>query len=159
MICKQEYIIFQQRCHQLLAEVKFVHDDIIKWKHFPCYWLFVGGIHWSLVNSPHKGQWHGALMFSLICIWKKGWVHNRDAGDLRCHHAHYHVIGMNDITFSTAMTMAKLKSNITLTKYTPYLTLTGKLWGDFCEDFGENWPCYNSTGLYLEYMWMSNSVH
>ena len=23
----------------------------------------------SPVNSPHKGQWHGALMFSLICVW------------------------------------------------------------------------------------------
>ena len=21
------------------------HDDVIKWKHFPCYWLFVRGIH------------------------------------------------------------------------------------------------------------------
>ena len=23
----------------------------------------------SPVNSPHKGQWRGALMFSLICVW------------------------------------------------------------------------------------------
>ena len=37
------------------------------WKHFLCYWPFVQGIHWSLVNSPHKGQWRRALMFSLIC--------------------------------------------------------------------------------------------
>ena len=34
------------------------------------------------VNSPHKGQWHGALMFSLICIWINGWVNNREAGDV-----------------------------------------------------------------------------
>ena len=53
------------------------------------------GIHQSLVNSPHKGQWHGALMFSLICAWTSGWVTNRDAGDLRCHHAHYDVTVMN----------------------------------------------------------------
>ena len=32
------------------------HDDVIKWKHFPRYWLFVRGIHRSPVNSPHKGQ-------------------------------------------------------------------------------------------------------
>ena len=38
------------------------------------YWLFVWGIHQSPVNSPHKGQWRGALMFSLICIWINGWV-------------------------------------------------------------------------------------
>ena len=34
-------------------------------------------------NSPHKGQWRGALMFSLICVWINGWVNNREAGDLR----------------------------------------------------------------------------
>ena len=39
------------------------HDDVIKWEHFPHYWLFVRGIRRSPVNSPHKGQWRGALMF------------------------------------------------------------------------------------------------
>ena len=65
------------------------HDDVIEWKHFPRYWPFVRGIHWSPVNSPHKGQWHGALMFSLICVWVIGWVNNREAGDLRRICAHY----------------------------------------------------------------------
>ena len=46
------------------------------------------------VNSPHKGQWRGGLMFSLICVWTNGWVNNREAGDLRCHRAHYDVIIM-----------------------------------------------------------------
>ena len=41
------------------------HDDVIKWKHFPRYWPFVREIHRSLVNSPHKGLWRGALMYSL----------------------------------------------------------------------------------------------
>ena len=40
------------------------HDDIIKWKHFPRHWPFVRGIHRSPGNSPHKGQWRGALIFS-----------------------------------------------------------------------------------------------
>ena len=31
-----------------------LHDDVIKWKHFPRYWPFVWGIHRSPVNSPHK---------------------------------------------------------------------------------------------------------
>ena len=57
------------------------HDDVIKWKHFPCYWPFVQGIHRSPVNSPHKGQWRGALMFSLICTWINSWVNNHEAGD------------------------------------------------------------------------------
>ena len=67
------------------------HDDVIKWKHFPRYWPFVRGIHRAPVNSPHKGQWRGALMFSLICAWKNGWVNNREAGDLRRHRVHYDV--------------------------------------------------------------------
>ena len=48
------------------------HDDVIKWKHFPRIWPFVRGIHQSPVYSPYKGQWRGALMFSLICAWIKG---------------------------------------------------------------------------------------
>ena len=50
------------------ANSQKIHDDVIKWKHFPRYWPFVRGIHRSPVNSPHKGQWRGALMFSLICV-------------------------------------------------------------------------------------------
>ena len=70
------------------------HDDVIKWKHFPRYWPFVRGIHRSPVNSPHKGQWRGALMFSLICVWINGWVKNGEAGDLRRYRAHYDVTVM-----------------------------------------------------------------
>ena len=46
------------------------------------------------MNSPHKGQWRGALMFSLIFAWINGWVNNREAGDLRRHRAHYDVTVM-----------------------------------------------------------------
>ena len=70
------------------------HADVIKWKHFPRYWPFLWGIHRSPVNSRHKGQWRGALMFSLICAWLNGWVNNREASDLRRHRAHYDVIVM-----------------------------------------------------------------
>ena len=61
---------------------------------FPRYWPFARGIHRSSVNSPHKGQWRGALMFSMICAWINDWVNNREAGDLRRHRAHYDVIVM-----------------------------------------------------------------
>ena len=73
------------------------HGDIIKWQHFPDYWLFVRGIHRSPVNSPHKGQWRGALIFSLICAWINCWVNNGEAGHLRHHRAHYDVIVMYHI--------------------------------------------------------------
>ena len=68
------------------------HDDVIKWKHFPRYWPLVRGIHRSPVNSPHKGQWRGALMFTLICARINGWVNNLEAGDLRRYRLHYDVI-------------------------------------------------------------------
>ena len=60
-----------------------LHDDVIKWKHFPRNWSSVRGIHWLPMNSPHKGQWRGALMFSLIYTGTNGWVTNGEAGDLR----------------------------------------------------------------------------
>ena len=72
--------------------VPAAHDDVIKWKHFPRHWPFVRGIHRSPVNSPHKGQWRGALMFSLICAWTNSWANTGDVGDLRRHRAHYDVI-------------------------------------------------------------------
>ena len=61
----------------ILGQV-LLHDDVIKWKHFPRYWPFVRGIHRSPVVSPHKDQWRGALMVSLICAWTNGWVNNLD---------------------------------------------------------------------------------
>ena len=76
------------RCHW------WRHDDVIKWRHFPRYWPFVRGIHRSPVNSPHKGQWRGALMFSLICARINRWTNNRKAGDLRRCRSHCDVIVM-----------------------------------------------------------------
>ena len=64
------------------ASTLFQWTIIGKWKHAPRYWPFVRGIHLSPVISPHKGQWRGALMFSLIFARIKGWVNNGEAGDL-----------------------------------------------------------------------------
>ena len=74
-----------------IAIVLKMHDDVIKWERFPRYWPFVRGIQRSPVNSPNKGQWRGALMFSLICAWINDWVNNCEAGDLRRHRGHYDV--------------------------------------------------------------------
>ena len=62
--------------------------------------------HRSPVNSSHKGQRRGALMFSLICAWINGWVNNREARDLRRQLAHYDVIVMDTKIFrSTSPTL------------------------------------------------------
>ena len=63
-------------------------------KKIPRYWPFVRRIHWSPVNSPHKGQWRGTLMFPLICACTNTRANSREAGDLRRHRAHYDVIVM-----------------------------------------------------------------
>ena len=47
-----------------------------------------------IIRSPHKGQWRGAVIFSLICAWINAWVNNREAGHLRCYRAHYDVTVM-----------------------------------------------------------------
>ena len=54
---KMWYDLFQTQHHR---------DDVIKWKHCPRHWPFVRGIHRWAVDSPHKGQWRGALMFCFI---------------------------------------------------------------------------------------------
>ena len=68
------------------------------WRHqmekFSALLALCVGIHRSPVNSPHKGQWRGALMFSLNCTWTNGWVNTRDAGDLRRHRVNYDVTVM-----------------------------------------------------------------
>ena len=64
------------------------HDDVIKWKHCPRYWHIVTG------EFPHKGQWRGALKFSMICAWRNGWVNNRYIGYLKRRRAHYDITVM-----------------------------------------------------------------
>ena len=81
------------------------HGDVIIWKQFPCYWPFVRGINRSRVNFLHKGQWRGAVMFSLICAWINVWVNSGGAGDLRPHRAHYDFIVMGMALFVSEATL------------------------------------------------------
>ena len=90
LVCCIPNILLCSTC-ALLGHIKMI---VMKWKHFPHYWPFVRGIHRSPVNSAHKGQWRGGLMFSLICAWINDWVNNREAGELRRYRAHYDVIVM-----------------------------------------------------------------
>ena len=93
------YIHLIQQSKQVWHPIwDFVHDNVIKWKHFPRYWQFLQEIHLSPVNSQHKGQWRGALMFSFICAWIDGWVNNGEAGGLRRHRAHCDVTLMHHLT-------------------------------------------------------------
>ena len=97
------------------------------WRHqmetFPRYWPFVRGIHRSPVNSPHKGHWRGALVFSLIFAWINGWVNSREAGDLRRYRTHYGVtVMMHAVSEMCAIRMII----IPMTTMTTLITLPAK---------------------------------
>ena len=46
------------------------------------------------MDCHQKRHWHGALMFSLICVWTNDWTNNRDACDMRRHCTHYGITVM-----------------------------------------------------------------
>ena len=107
------YIFVMKNIIQIGCSAEVIcHDDVIKWKHFPRYWPFVRGIHRSPMNSAHKGQWRGALVFSLICAWINGWVNNSEAGDLRRHSAQYDgtVMYYDTINLQWARTLGSILS-------------------------------------------------
>ena len=52
------------RCAQYHIQDGSGHDDTIKWT-FSVLLAICEGNHRSPVDSPHKGQWRGALMFFL----------------------------------------------------------------------------------------------
>ena len=98
--------------HQLsqvgIRNMIWTNDDVIKWKHFPRYWPFVRGIRWI----PRTKARDPELWFSLICAWINGWVNNGEAGDLRCHRAHYDVTVMQE--FGQVMDTSYVRSLITI---------------------------------------------
>ena len=101
------------------------HDDVIKWTHFPRYWPFVRGIHRWTVNSPHKGHWRGALMFSLICALTNVWANN-----LRRHPAHHDVAVMWSNQWVTFVATA-IYTDQRIVGYHLYITAHIKQWATF----------------------------
>ena len=78
-----------------VARKMFLFDNNTWWRHqmetFSAILAICAGNSPVPVNSPHKGQWHGTLMFSLIYTRINGWVNTSEAGDLIRHRAHYDV--------------------------------------------------------------------
>ena len=102
-----EHESFNVPLHSRATGKRCVHDHhksnvgrwgIAWWCHqmgtFSALLALCAGNHRSPVNSPHKGQWRRALVFSLICGWTNASLNNRDTGDLRRHSANYDVIVM-----------------------------------------------------------------
>ena len=51
--CKVAVLYVEEVAHT--NDTNLLHDDVIKWKHFPHYWPFVWGIH-CVGNSPFPGE-------------------------------------------------------------------------------------------------------
>ena len=64
----------------------------------------------------------------------------------------------HNIAYITAVTEVENKSEFETTKVTPYLAVTGELWGVFSTNFGENWQFYNGTALYCDKLVYHNSA-
>ena len=47
VFCERLDFIEISFCHSVPYGLLCYHDDVIKWKHFPCHWPFLRGIHWS----------------------------------------------------------------------------------------------------------------
>ena len=112
-----------KRCH-VMAQSWSSLDDVIKWKNFPRYWLFVRGESTGhREDSPHEGQWREALVFSLICAWPNGWANNRNAGDLRRDRANYDVTVILSVqmAFSFYAILFKMIKTFTTLTYSLYM--------------------------------------
>ena len=144
------------RIGRVLQDGRF-HDDVIKWKHFPRYWHFVRGIHRSPVNSPLKGQWRGAVVFSLIYAWINCWENNREGGDLRRHRDHYDVTLMSFLErHQTQLCLCKVKFvSITVTNHQPRDYLLNRLFKRRSKKSSKlrvtGLRARNSTGIFISF--------
>ena len=141
-----------------------IHDDIIKWKHFPRYRPSVRGIHRSPVNSLHKGQWRRTLMFSLICTWINDWVNNGQAGDFRCSRTHYDVTVMIEIPeIKSWQTRDNLMAFFFSELYDPIcfthllIDQSGVTVSKQQRNVRKRWSLMWSTWFWISFQWNSNS--
>ena len=111
-------------------------------------------LHNALINGPlHKITGQLRCPFYLGVTWVRPvriciQIHSGVYSQVLLYHGPiYH-----DIAYGTAITVAESESDFRITTDmtdTPYLALMGEQWGVFCEDFGENWPHYKNTAMYL----------
>ena len=96
VIYKYRYMGRMAHCENVL---KSAHG-VMTLKHVPMMTSSNGNIF--RVTGPLCGEftghrWHGAFMFSLICVWINGWENNHEAGNLGRYRAHYDVTVMPHI--------------------------------------------------------------
>ena len=128
-----------------------IHNDVIKWKHFPRNWPFVRGIHRSTVNSLHKGQWRGALIITLNCARINSRVNNRLAGDSRRYRPHYDVILMQDLALSMFVNAFEIR------KFVVSFKSLGKSVGNDAKQWLENNDCGSEKSSF-DQTWITHPI-
>ena len=90
-----------------------IHDDVIKWKHFPRYTgplcgEFTGPRWIPLTKASDAELW--CFLWSALGI--NGWINTRDAGDLRHDRAHCDVIVMINPKFTSQNKLEALRVRV-----------------------------------------------
>ena len=115
---------------------------------------------------PHKGQWHRALMFPLICVWINGWVNNRETGDLRRNSAHYDVIVMVSncapVPYLVGLNVEYMVSKVRFDQHTRYIV---RHWShvNFIHPIAsyiiKKCQCKSIANIEPIYLWNQNGIH
>ena len=100
------------------------HDDVIIWKHFLCHWPFMRGIRRLPGNSPHKGKWHGALMFFYLRLGQRLSKQSKRQW-FRCH---YDVIVMGHIFLDISMAPMEWHELVDSNDKSIFKWLTWNIW-------------------------------
>ena len=103
-------------------------------------------------TSTSDNYIHVVIVFQSLSCWnilvKLGQYHDCWWPGCVCHQ----VISIHCISYAwktgSFLPRREYQSDVGSAKDTPYLALSGELWGVFCEYFWENWPHYNGTTQY-----------
>ena len=120
----------------------FAHDDVIKWTSSNGSIFRITGPLWGQSTGHRWIPLTTRCLFSLIYAWTNGWVNNRDAGDLRHHHAYHDVTVMR---FYSCMAQAKSCNLQTLAQHDDVIK-----W----KHFPRNWPL---SGEFTGHRWIPHT--
>ena len=73
------YNIFSEKWTDMQVRCPVSHDDVIKWKHFPRYWLFVRRIHRSPVTG-HRTKASDAELWCFLWFAPELWLSKQSWG-------------------------------------------------------------------------------
>ena len=143
--CAHYDVIVMNDAHVLRRVTRPALGTVVEWKR-QCMMTSSNGNIFRANGHLRKGQWRGALMFSLICVWINDWVNNREAGDLRRYRARLDVTVMAFQIYNASACNAKE----TYEENTNYLTEVHLLWLVFVVDLCHLYPNALECGTFRD---------